>query len=193
MHCHWQSMRMSRWIAPTTAPLKNPGKRVPLLRASGQRWIVDYTANFPRRNRVFISYLSSADDLKKIMHERLERTRCPGEPPEWSVEKYDGNAGLPQEVDRIIRHKILISDFVIGIWRGEPSFDTEISPWLPYELGVAKAYQKHCCLVVSRRLPERVFRVDPAIERISFGDAAEFIERVEKTLIPRLRRIYRTD
>jgi hypothetical protein len=175
-----------RVIEGTRKPSSFPG-------TGGRRWIVDYTANFPKRNRVFISYPTAAKDLMELLHERLERPRSPEEVPEWAVEKYDGNAGLPEEVDRIVRHKILISDFFVGIWRSEPDSDSEISPWLPYELGVAKAYQKHCCLIVSRRLPERVFRVEPAIERISFTDMGDFQKRVDETLLPRLRRIQGTD
>ncbi len=110
----------------------------------------------PEAPTVFISFPGTAGDLFLSVKSGLERT---------GIHVTDGMDQKGQPIlDEIVR-KIQTADYFVGIWHPEDEHGgnrTTISPWLPFELGVAMAEKKPRLVVRHAKLPRELWnRIDP--------------------------------
>jgi hypothetical protein len=131
--------------------------------------------------RIFLSYPESARQhanlIRKALEagptEKLDEQRS----PLFVVEDYM-SADFMQVVDSV-RRRILRCDFFIGIWQHEDGA-TRVSPWLPFEYGIAVAGGKQCLIAYSQQLPADVWnRIDGGVSKLPFNDL-EFSKVVDQ-------------
>jgi hypothetical protein len=81
----------------------------------------------------------------------------------------DPNDIVPKVTELVER-----ADFFIGIWHHEDVAGTDscgISPWMPFEYGLAMAAHKPCVVVHSSRLPHQITqRIEPGIGHPAYDD-----------------------
>lgn len=79
-----------------------------------------------------------------------------------------------------ISARIAEADCFLAVWCANAETTDEISPWLPYEYGVAAALHKPTLVLVSRRLPRHVWnRIDWRVPQTMFDE-----EDFEKDTVP---------
>jgi hypothetical protein len=116
--------------------------------------------------RVFVSYPKNASRHALALRSAL------GTDYEWDeYQEPDGENILAQ-----VQSKILTCDYFIGIWHHDETLPTahgkyNVSPWMPFEYGLAFAEDKRSIIVHSDRLDERVWRrINPGIANPEYTD-----------------------
>lgn len=115
--------------------------------------------------RIFLSYPKPAGPLVHLLRASLEREgnfKC----DEYQVPDL-------RDITQRALDKISECDFFIGIWHHEEGVagHPSISPWMHFELGVARALGKPTAVVYSDRLPERVWhRIEPGIAMPAYSE-----------------------
>jgi hypothetical protein len=97
----------------------------------------------------------------------------------FEVEEYQDQDG--REILTEVTRRINKCDYFIGIWHHEEGSHTTVSPWMPFEYGVAMALGKGCYVVCSASLPLTVRnRINPATANPTYSDARFFDETLAK-------------
>jgi len=114
-----------------------------------RRWLFESLAGMIRtRPSIFLSYPKSAALHADVLKGYLQKEGY--EPIEY--QSADLNV-LRAEV----KHRITHADFFLGIWHPEPDRPGEVSPWLPFEFGIASTLNKPAALIVSSRVHQHVW------------------------------------
>lgn len=110
------------------------------------------------KQRIFLSYPYSAKDHVSLIKTALEK--------DYFLDEYQ-DAGGEIILEEVIK-KIKSCDFFLAIWHHEEQMPIgegkySISPWMPFEYGVALAEKKDNYIVRSSKLAERVWkRINPS-------------------------------
>ncbi len=115
--------------------------------------IIDIRNKQDYRKRVFLSFPGSAAKHAKIIRSNF------GE--DYYIDEYqiaDGNIILQEVLD-----KIKACDYFVGVWHHEVQMPSKegkfgISPWMPFELGIALSEKKKYLVVRSEELDERIWK-----------------------------------
>ncbi len=111
---------------------------------------------------VFVSYPAAA---------RRHAVRLMDELRNDGYEPVDGMAEQGQVILPEVVEKIIAANYFIGIWHHEEREAGGVSPWLPFELGVAMAHNKKSLMVRSEKLPDHIWkRIDPGQQRPAYSD-----------------------
>lgn len=102
---------------------------------------------------IFLSYAARATSIATALRRRLSAHFVVSE------SQISPGSNVRDEVQR----RISLADYFLAIWTADPNRPGEISPWLPYELGIAAALKKPTLLVVSRGIRDIVWR------RVQYG------------------------
>ena len=81
--------------------------------------------------------------------------------------------------------KISTSDYFIGIWHHEKTGQEEysVSPWMPFEFGVARTLKKKIILIVSEKLSSAKWnRIDSGTSKIQYGSLQFINETIPKII-----------
>jgi hypothetical protein len=123
-----------------------------------------------RKKIIFLSYPTIAQ-----MHAARLRAQMEAElPDEFEITDYQ-TTDFAVVVDRVIE-RIKESDYFIGIWHHEqkivtPNAEPTISPWMPFEYGIALAMGKKAIVIHSDMLPDTIWkRIRPEISHPSYND-----------------------
>lgn len=92
------------------------------------------------RKTVFLSYPASARHLVALLK--------PGLLENFVIIEYQPAAD--EAVSTTVDQYIARADYFLAIWYPKSALDDQISPWLPYELGVANALHRPSLLMVAR-------------------------------------------
>lgn len=109
------------------------------------------------KQRIFISYPHSAKEHVSLLKEKLNG--------EYHLDEYQ-DAGGEVILEEVIR-KIKACDFFLALWHHEEHMSVgngkySITPWMPFEYGVALSEKKPCFIVHSAKLDERIWkRISP--------------------------------
>ena len=138
--------------------------------------IGDREAN-ARQRSVFVSYPTNARPHAEYLMNAMPGT--------IACEDYyqEGGEVIVEEVKR----KIQRCDYFIGLWHHEevPFVDGSfgVSPWMPFEYGIAKSMGKEPVLAYSSKVAERVWkRIDPATAHFSYTEV-DFTSKTVPELI----------
>lgn len=118
------------------------------------------------KRSIFLSYPRNAKEHAGLIEAAL------GE--EYDVKVYD--LGGPEDITSAVLSLIAECDYFIGIWHHDENLPTAdgnygISPWMPFEYGIAKALKKPALVVHSDRLDEKIWkRVSPGIPNPEYKD-----------------------
>jgi len=144
-------------------PLKDRVQRSKLLEIVEAR-----AAN--KKPSIFLSYPKAATGHADILKKRLGQL--------FSIQDYQ-EPNLAVIVHEVLK-RISACDYFIGIWHHDEHSGTGISPWMPFELGVAHALGKKYLVVHSKKLGEDVWkRIDPQIAQPAYDDLT-----FEKNTVP---------
>lgn len=139
-----------------------------------------------RKKVVFLSYPGSA----RVHGELLKKAIADQFGDELHVTDYT-EADFQVIVQRVLE-KIHACDFFLGIWHHDPVAgvrEPSVSPWLPFEYGIALSAGKKTLMIHSDGLPERIWkRIDPAKAHPAYSDI-HFVD----TTIPMVLNEIRTD
>lgn len=122
--------------------------------------------------RVFLSYPSTAERhaelLKAAIKEKINGRGEVGAVRLIIDEFHDPNL---QEISPTVLAMIRRADFFLGIWHPDQGQENTVSPWMPYEYGVASALGKPATLIVRDTIPPNVWRrIDPHISKHRYSD-----------------------
>jgi len=145
-----------------------------------------------KRPRVFLSYPSYAAEhataIKqaldyKAVQKQIDAKTLPADSNEGSVEIREYQEPDFENIVQSVMRRIRECDYFIGIWHheglgpinlgdGEPGKERySVSPWMPFEYGIAMEAGKDCRIIYSKRLPEKIWkRIDPSTGKDSYSD-----------------------
>ena len=132
-----------------------------------------------RQPKIFLSYPTSASGHADLLKREIERVI----PKSFILDDYQLQ-DFEIVLNRVIE-SITDCDYFIGIWQHEElSRDgAAISPWMPFEYGVAMQAGKQSIIVFSDKLPESIWkRITPGISFPSFNDFT-FLDKTIPLLI----------
>ena len=115
---------------------------------------------------IFLSFPKNAAKHADLIREALE-----GYYEFSEYQQPDGEIILDEVLKRV-----LDSDYFIGIWHHDDSLPTaggkfNISPWMPFEYGVAFAAKKQSIVIHSEKLDEKVWkRINPGVNNPEYTD-----------------------
>jgi hypothetical protein len=123
------------------------------------------------RPSIFLSYPHRARHLAERVSDRLG--------PRYRIDKYDEADG-EQIADEVIR-RISDNDYFIGIWHHESAPQAgrrtrgprtaNISPWMLFEYGVARAAEKPAIVALSTQLDQDVVkRINPGVANPQYAE-----------------------
>lgn len=118
------------------------------------------------KRSIFLSYPRNAKEHAGLIEDALRE--------EYDVKMYD--LGGPEDITSEVLSLIAECDYFVGIWHHDENLPTGdgnygISPWMPFEYGIAKALKKPTLVVHSDRLDERIWkRVSPGIPNPEYKD-----------------------
>ena len=115
------------------------------------------------KSSIFLSYPAIAGLHAKLLRDRLKEYF---ELVEYHFASMDDIAS--KAIDLIAE-----ADFFVGIWHHEERKDggVGISPWMPFEYGVAKSLKKKVIIIYSKKLPESIWkRIDAGIAKPEYVD-----------------------
>lgn len=114
--------------------------------------------------RVFLSFPRIAAEHGDVLESVLVRD------DEFVVDKYQAPRG--EVIVSEVLKKIEACDFFIGIWHHDEGGNPHsLSPWMPFEYGIALAYRRECVVVHSNRLHKEVWnRIQPDIAQAGYSD-----------------------
>lgn len=116
------------------------------------------------RPRIFLSYPSYA-----AYHAKILKTAFGGEKGQFQLVDYQD----PDYEDIVeeVQKQIQSCDFFIGIWHDEPSELSRISPWMPFEYGMATIAGLESMITYSKKLPPEIWkRIGPSTAREGYDD-----------------------
>jgi predicted amino acid-binding ACT domain protein len=126
---------------------------------------------------IFLSFPHSAKGHAELVAERLGK--------EFKILKYEPQGG--ESISEKVLDLISRADYYVGIWHHDESAPMGngkygITPWMPYEYGIATALGKPKVIIHSDRLDERIWkRIDASIATPEYNDLSfksETIDRV---------------
>lgn len=133
-----------------------------------------------RKPVVFLSYPARASGHANILRSKLEERF----PEEFEITDYQ-TSDFDVVVDAV-KEKIRRCDYFIAIWHHEESFsryEATISPWMPFEYGIALQAEKKAIVIHSDKLPEAIWkRISPGISHPAYNDLTFSKEMVPKVL-----------
>lgn len=119
----------------------------------------------PTARVVFVSFPMAAQEHATAVKKAL---RAQG------LETTDGMEQKGQPILDEIVQKIRDADYFLGIWHYEqngPQVEYGVSPWLPFELGVAMAQKKPRLVVRHQKIPLHIWnRIDPDRNKPKYTD-----------------------
>ena len=145
--------------------------------------------------------------LAKLIQPALRRTKLGGQVfvsiPRHCAEQYASikkhleseldldvinyNQGDANSVSAGALERIRGADFFLGVWHHEKDKPLELSPWMPFELGVALALGKPYIIIAHESLPDDIkHRVKPEHSLIVYNDV-RLVEIIVHQLIPACR------
>jgi len=119
-----------------------------------------------RKPSVFLSFPHYARAHARLVEESLKEN--------YNVLIYDPRGA--EVITEAVRDMISQADYFIGIWHHDDGLATDggqfgISPWMPFEYGIATALGKPSMVVHSDRLDERIWkRINPGIANPEYKD-----------------------
>ena len=125
--------------------------------------------------RVFLSYPTRATAHADLLKKALEKY--------FDVEEYREQDF--QDIVERVREKIRSCDFFVGIWHHEESGGSvaTVSPWMPFEYGIALEAKKEAIVIFSDRLPEEIWkRIDPGRSQLRYSDLIFTTHTVEAVM-----------
>jgi hypothetical protein len=136
------------------------------------------------RPTIFLSYPGRAADHAEILKILLDKAN-------YKVVEYQepDAENILAQVQKLIQE----CDYFIGIWHHEiQGSGVGISPWMPFEFGVAKTLGKPTIIAYSKELPESdAKRIDPATANIRYTDikfetlyARKIVQLCSKRFVP---------
>jgi hypothetical protein len=85
-----------------------------------------------------------------------------------------------------VKDRIRRCDYFIGIWHHEELLGHQqatISPWMPFEYGIALQAEKKAVIIHSDRLPDAIWkRIEPGISQPAYNDLTFAKEMLPKIL-----------
>lgn len=138
--------------------------------AYAKRELIDaVSASLDRRQspRVFLSYPSSCSNHAKKLKGAIKGLKM------LAIEQQDADGS---EILPSIYRKIRSCDLFIGIWHPEESQKMEgdeygVSPWMPFEYGIAMAHGQKCLVLCSARLSQRIWdRIDQGTSKPKYRE-----------------------
>lgn len=125
--------------------------------------------------RIFLSYPHYARIHAEIVKRKLQAHKSETfEPHQHSFIVDEYQDADYEEIVRQVVQKIESCDYFIGIWHHEPhaaSGRTSVSPWMPFEYGIAVAREKECMIMYSELLPAEITqRIDRGTATESYSD-----------------------
>lgn len=123
--------------------------------------------------RLFLSYPHTAKShavlLKDAIHQEINSGQARVPYIRLLVDEFQDQNLL--DISGTVLAMIRRADFFLGIWHSEEDRKDTISPWMPYEYGVAKAMGKPTAVIVEDSIPKTVWgRIDPHISRPLYND-----------------------
>jgi len=128
--------------------------------------------NARAKPRVFLSFPHKAKEHGAVLRDVLERDG-------YLVDEYQLPRG--EIIVKEVIAKIGACDVFVGIWHHDSQRDKcTVSPWMPFEYGIALAFGRQCVMVHSKELDSSVWqRISPEIAHASYSDV-----RFESETIP---------
>lgn len=160
----------SGWPGPAGAGEDNPRARL----------IASIERRRSGRPVVFISFPGQAQVHARVLSEAL-------------VAFCDVTNGMTSEgqpiLDEVVE-KIRSADLFVGIWHHDGEASGQVSPWMPFEYGVALAARKPAVVVHSELVAERIWkRINPGLNHPAYSDvtfAAEMVPKIVNVVQRRL-------
>ncbi len=116
------------------------------------------------RPRIFLSYPGYAKNHAKLVHRALSEEF---ELVEYQEPDYEE---IVKQVLRMIRS----CDYFVGIWhheRYQGATEASVSPWMPFEYGIAMTENMPCMITYSDQLPPEIWkRIDPGTAKEGYHD-----------------------
>lgn len=114
-----------------------------------RRWLFESLAGIRRtKPSIFLSYPKSAVLHADVLKGYLRK------------EGYDTVEYQSADLNVLraeVKHRITHADFFLGIWHPEPDRPGEVSPWLPFEFGIASTLNKPAAIIASTRVHQHVW------------------------------------
>lgn len=151
---------------------------VPLIYSDLQQ----HTRHNKHRGTVFVSLPAHCEAHLKIMTEMFAselRLKV-----ESSIDQHGG------DICMTALKKIRESDFFFALWHPDRNHAGEISPWMPFEWGAARALGKPEAMLFHKSLRDDVrHRIDPSTSAIQYEDLT-FREKLKGEVFERCRRTW---
>jgi len=129
-----------------------------------------------RKPSLFLSYPRSAKEHAKMLKKAISETFG----DKLRVDEYQ-DPDFEIIVSRVLA-KIQQCDFFLGIWHhdwGDGHKEPGISPWMPFEYGIAVSAKKKAIIIRSEDLPDSIWkRIEPAKAHPAYND----LQFAEKTV-----------
>jgi len=133
-----------------------------------------------RKPILFLSYPNRAKDHAELLRSNLE-DRFPNHFEITDYQTSDFEIVVESVKDRIRR-----CDYFIGIWHHEELLghnEATISPWMPFEYGIALQAEKKAVIIHSDKLPDAIWkRIEPGISQPAYNDLNFSRDMVPKVL-----------
>ncbi len=118
------------------------------------------------KRSIFLSFPGTAEGHADLLRNALE--------PHYEMRIYQAHGA--EVITDAVLDMIGRSDYFVGIWHHDEKLPTSdrkygISPWMPFEYGIASSLHKPCLVVHSDRLDERIWkRINPGIGNPEYTD-----------------------
>jgi len=125
------------------------------------------------RPRIFLSYPGYAKKHAELIKEAIRKSG------RFDIKEYQDPdyENIVEEVQKRIRS----SDFFIGVWHHEPTDTQRVSPWMPFEYGMATIAGLDCMITYSDQLPSEIWkRIDPNTAKVGYSDLSFSKDTVTK-------------
>lgn len=120
---------------------------------------------------VFVSYPYRAHVHARVLHDALI--------PYCTIVNGMMSEGQPI-LDDVVE-KIKAADLFVGIWHHESEVTKDVSPWMPFEYGVALSAGKPAIIVHSALVDEKIWkRINPGMNQPEYSDVTFSSETVPK-------------
>jgi ACT domain-containing protein len=138
-----------------------------------------------KKRSVFFSFPKEAMSHAGLLEAAFEGT--------YVVRKYsaEGSEVITDAICEMIRS----CEYFVGIWHHDETLPTGngkfgISPWMPFEYGIASALQKPCLVIHSDRLDEKIWkRINPSMGNPEYKDLI-FVKETIPNIVERFRRLF---
>lgn len=137
-------------------------------------WLVSlFSPGKTTKPRIFYSYPATAALHAALIQQALK--------PYFDCDQYqEPNA---EDIASSVIGRIQQCDYFLAVWHPEAGKPTEISPWMPFEFGIASVLGKQSMIVVASTIDERNWRrIDPHISRHRYTDN-QFAETTVQAIV----------